>query len=174
MFWTFRFRACWRPPASTGSIILAVDSTVPPAIATEIIQQAILNCVTIITTPAPSITINGISACATEFGITFFAADFAAAGKVQHELLDLVYRHLAAAGIRLAAAMQTVTPPPDTRTRPQRVLDIVDIFAALPASERSAITAKPKSREYQAYDTVLKPGTAVATHRRQRGPIGPP
>jgi small-conductance mechanosensitive channel len=144
-----------------ASITLAVDGKFSPAVAIDILQQAILNCVTIVTAPAPSITINAISACATEFGITFFAADFASAGKAQDQLLDLIYRHLAAAGIHLAAGPHAVTPPPDTRTRPERVLDVVDIFAALPAPERSAVAAKLKSRAYETDDTVLTPGTAL-------------
>lgn len=37
----------------------------------------------------------------------------------------------------------------------------MDIFAALPASERGAIAAKLKSRTYEADDTVLTPGTAL-------------
>jgi CRP-like cAMP-binding protein len=76
-------------------------------------------------------------------------------------LLDLVYRHLAAAGIQLAAGANAATPLPDTRTRPERVLDLVDIFASLPAPERGAVAAKLKPRPYEPDGTVLTPGTAL-------------
>jgi CRP-like cAMP-binding protein len=75
--------------------------------------------------------------------------------------LDLVYRHLAAAGINLAAGANAATPPPDTRTRPERVLDLMEILASVPAPERRAIAAKLKSRAYEPDDTVLSPGTAL-------------
>jgi small-conductance mechanosensitive channel/CRP-like cAMP-binding protein len=144
-----------------ASITVVIDGAVPPAVGIEILQQAVINCVALVAIPAPSVTVDAISGSATEFGITFFAADFAAAGKAQHELLDLIYRHLTAAGIKLAVGANTVQPPSETRTRPARVLDIVDIFASLPAAERSAVAAKLKPHAYEADDTVLRPGTAL-------------
>jgi small-conductance mechanosensitive channel/CRP-like cAMP-binding protein len=144
-----------------ASVTVAIDDTVPPAVGIEILHEAIINCLAIVTTPAPSVTVDAISGSATEFGITFFAADFAAAGKAKHELLDLIYRHLTAAGIKLAAAANATLPPPDARTRPERVLDLVDIFASLPAAERNAVAAKLKPRAYEADDAVLRPGTTL-------------
>jgi CRP-like cAMP-binding protein len=144
-----------------ASVTVAIDDTVPPAVGIEILHEAIINCLAIVTTPAPSVTVDAISGSGTEFGITFFAADFAAAGKAQHELLHHIYRHLTAAGLKLAAATNATLRPPDARARPERVLDLVDIFASLPAAERSAVAAKLKPRAYEADDTVLRPGTAL-------------
>jgi CRP-like cAMP-binding protein len=144
-----------------ASVTVAVDGAINPRLGTEILQQAIINCQGIITTPAPSVTVDAISGNATEFGITFFAADFAAAGRAQHELLDLIYRHLTAAGINLAIGANVITPPRDARPRPERVLDIVGIFASLPAAERGAVAAKLTPRAYELDDTVLAPGTTL-------------
>jgi small-conductance mechanosensitive channel/CRP-like cAMP-binding protein len=143
------------------SITVAIDGTIPPVVGVEVLQQAILNCLTIGATPAPSVTINAISGSATEFNVTFFVANFAGATQAQNELLDLVYRHLAAAGINLAAGANAATPPPDTRTRPERVLDLMEILASVPAPERRAIATKLKSRAYEPDDTVLSPGATL-------------
>jgi len=144
-----------------ASITVAIDGAVAPTVGIEILQQAVINCLALVTTPAPSVTVDAISGSATEFGITFFAADFAAAGRAQHELLNLIYRHLAAAGINLAVGADAMPPPRDTRNRAERVIDIVDIFASLPAAERSAVVAKLKPCAYETDDTVLSPGTAL-------------
>jgi hypothetical protein len=62
-------------------------------------------------------------------------------------LLDLIYRHLAAAGIDLALPPNELWRPAEvaavrSRTRPERVLELVDVFRPLTATERTAITAK--------------------------------
>lgn len=65
-------------PARTHgvSITVAIDGAAPPSVSNEILEHAIVNSRAIVTAPAPSLSINAISASATEFGITFFVADF--------------------------------------------------------------------------------------------------
>jgi small-conductance mechanosensitive channel/CRP-like cAMP-binding protein len=142
-----------------ATITVAIDGTVPPTTGMEILQEAISNCRTIVTAPAPSVAINAISASATEFAITFFAPDFSATTKAQNELLDVVYRHLTAAGVNLAAGPNAVPPPRDTRTRSERVLGLTEIFVSVPVTERAAIATQLKSRGYDRDETLLAPGT---------------
>jgi small-conductance mechanosensitive channel/CRP-like cAMP-binding protein len=150
-------------PAGThgAAITVAIDGAVPPSAGMEVLQEAIVNCLAIVTVPAPSVAINAISASATEFVITFFAADLAATVRAQNELLDVVYRHLAAAGINLAAGPNAVPRVRETRTRPERVLDLAEIFVSLTPVERAAIAEKLQARAYETGDTLLAPGTVL-------------
>src|SRR5262249_40408821 len=102
-----------------------------------------------------------------EFEITFFVAELGAAGAVQSELFDHVFRHLAASGIALAA-------PPDLRFRPRSdgmgpkpttlvegLLELVVIFATLTREERSTAAAKLKRASHDQGDVLLEPGTVL-------------
>src|SRR5215469_14670028 len=85
------------------TITVQVDAKASPATATEILEHATLNCRLIVATPAPSVTIKLINATFTEFEITFFVEDLTSSTRAQNQLFDLIFRHLAAAGIDLAA-----------------------------------------------------------------------
>jgi CRP-like cAMP-binding protein len=129
----------------------------------EPLEQALLNCRLVVTAPAPVVAIGAISGSATEFTITFFVADYADAAQTQNELLDHIYRHLTAAGINLAAAPNMTLPPPDARTRPERLIDLTEIFAPLPVAERKAIATSLKPRSYNQGDALLTPGAALGS-----------
>jgi small-conductance mechanosensitive channel/CRP-like cAMP-binding protein len=135
------------------TITVAIDGRSPPSAATEVLEHALINCTSIVATPGPSVVLNSISGSAIEFGVTFFVSDFATASDAQNELLDNIYRHLVAAGIGLATA-----PPTDVRIRRERVIDLTNVFASLPAGERVAVAAKLQRRSYKEGDTLLMPG----------------
>src|SRR6516164_138345 len=86
------------------TITVQLDAKTPPATGTEILEHAILNCRLIVATPAPSVTIKSINATCTEFEITFFVEELASSTRAQNQLFDLIFRHLAVAGVDLATA----------------------------------------------------------------------
>jgi small-conductance mechanosensitive channel/CRP-like cAMP-binding protein len=143
------------------TITVAIDSRSLPALAAEVLEQALINCSTILTAPAPSVVISAISGSATEFGVTFFVADHSAVGETQSELMGHIYRHLAAAGVGLAAAPNTALLPEETRTRPERVIDLTGVFTSLPTSERTALAARARPCSHKEGDTLLVPGAAL-------------
>jgi CRP-like cAMP-binding protein len=51
--------------------------------------------------------------------------------------------------------------PADTRTRPERVIDLTGVFASLPTTARAAVAAKLKPHSYKQGDTLLAPGTRL-------------
>jgi small-conductance mechanosensitive channel/CRP-like cAMP-binding protein len=146
------------------TIIVQLDKRAPPAIGTEILERALLNCRLIVRAPPPTVAVKSITAAYTEFEITFFVEDFASTMQAQNELLDLVFRHLAAAGLELAypqnAPMQTAVGvnAEQSKTRMETLLDLITIFATLTVADRSAIATKLKQRSYDEAETLFEAG----------------
>jgi len=149
------------------TITVQLDAKTPPAAGAEILQHAILNCRLIVATPAPSVTIKSINANYTEFEITFFVEELASSVKAQNQLFDLIFRHLAVAGIDLATAQNQSGPAGEDlssqkpQTGPERLLELVAIFASLTTEERKAIAAKLKQKSYDQGETLVEPGATL-------------
>jgi small-conductance mechanosensitive channel/CRP-like cAMP-binding protein len=149
------------------TITVQLDAKTAPATGTEILQHAILNCRLIVATPAPAVTVKSINGTYTEFEITFFVEELASATRAQNQLFDLIFRHLAVAGIDLATAgNQPELAVEDqasrkSQTGPERLLELVAIFASLTTEERKAIAAKLKPKSYDQDETLVEPGTVL-------------
>ena len=149
------------------TITVQLDAKTPPAKGTETLEHAILNSRLIVTTPAPTITVKTINASYTEFEIAFFVEELASTTKAQNELFEFIYRHLAAAEVELAAPQSQ----PDSvsaggnvqkaQTGPERLLELVAIFATFTTEERAALAAKLKPESYDKGDTLVKPGVVL-------------
>jgi small-conductance mechanosensitive channel/CRP-like cAMP-binding protein len=149
------------------TITVQLEAETSPSTGTEVLEHAILNCRLIVATPAPTVTVKSINATYTEFEITFFVEELASATRAQNQLFDLIFRHLAAAGIDLAAAQnqpdQTIADQASRKliTGPERLLELVTIFASLTRDERTAIAAKLKPKSYDEGETLVEPGTVL-------------
>ena len=149
------------------TVTVQLDAKTPPAAGSEILEHAILNCRLIVATPAASVTIKSINANFTEFEITFFVEELASSTKAQNQLFDLIFRHLAAAGIELATAQGQLDPTVGEQvsaklnTGPERLLELVEIFAGLTAEERIVIAAKLKPKSYDKGETLVEAGTVL-------------
>ena len=149
------------------TITVQLDAKTPPATGTEILDHAILNCRLIVPTPAPSVTIKSINATFTEFEITFFVEELALSTRAQNQLFDLIFRHLAVAGIDLATAQNQPERAsgdgvsPKLTKGPERLLELVAIFASLTTEERNMIAAKLKPKSYDKGEIVVEPGTIL-------------
>jgi CRP-like cAMP-binding protein len=118
----------------------------------------------IVATPAPTITIKTINASHAEFEIAFFVEELASTVKAQNELFDFIYRHLAAAEIDLAASQNGPVADGDlrkSRTRVERLLELVDIFGTFAPEERAAVAVKLKPRSYDEGETLFEPGVVL-------------
>jgi small-conductance mechanosensitive channel/CRP-like cAMP-binding protein len=149
------------------TITVQLGAKTAPSTGTEILQHAILNNRLIVATPAPTVTVKSINATYTEFEITFFVEELASSTRAQNQLFDLIFRHLAAAGIDLATTQnQTGWAVEDQATQalktgPERLLELVAIFASLTADERTAIAAKLKQASYDQGETLVETGTVL-------------
>src|SRR5229473_155966 len=142
------------------ALSIQIDTQTSPLIGREILERAVLNCRLIIAEPASTVVVKSINAAYTEYEIIFFVAELASAPTAQNELFDLIFRHLAASGIRLASPLtqpaavnQAVVKP---MTGPERLLELVAIFARLTAAERAAIAAKLEQHSHEQGDRLFE------------------
>jgi CRP-like cAMP-binding protein len=145
----------------TVSIALAADAS--PAAGIPIIEHAILNSRQILAMPKPWITIKSINADVIVYGVTFFIADLSSSTAAQNELMDLVYRHLAAGGLSLAVSPDGTAPsrPPALATEEERVLAQSAIFSTLAKEERSELAKKLQCKLHDPGDVLSQPGTQL-------------
>jgi small-conductance mechanosensitive channel len=85
------------------SITVRTDSKTPPAFWVGVLQRAALNSRSIVAAPGPIVSVKAIDNAGIEYDITFFVEELAASTRAQNELLDLICRHLTAAGIDLSS-----------------------------------------------------------------------
>ena len=85
--------------------------------------------------------------------------------RAQNQLFDSIFRHLAAAGIDLATAPgqpeRVIGDQVSAKSNngPDRLLELVAIFASLTAEERKVIAAKLKPKSYDKDEILVEPGT---------------
>ncbi len=149
------------------TVTVQLDRKTTPAAGSKILEQALLNCRLVLRTPVPSITVKSITGAGTEFEIAFFAADLAHAADAQNELLDLIYRHVAAAGIDLASIDKPLSLLPEIGASPkaescaERTLGLVVIFATLTPDERRSLATKMTQKTVDQGEVLLEPGVVL-------------
>ena len=150
-----------------ASITVQLDAKTPPMVGIEILERAILNCRLIVAAPSPTIAVKATNAAYSEFEVTFFVEELASTVRAQNELFDLIFRHLAASGIDLASPLNQAYQASDdsnlrkSKARPEMLLEMVTIFAALSSSERATIATKLQQHSYDQGDVLLEPGTVL-------------
>jgi hypothetical protein len=156
-------------PSNVHGITIAVqlDSRTPPASGTNILELAVLNSRSILAIPRPTVRVTSIDASHTGYEVTFFVEQLDSVTAAQNELFDLIFRHVAVAGAQLAAPKNGHYPAREEeavkteKTGPERMLDLVAIFATLMPNERASIAAKLKQISYEKGDTLVEPGTVL-------------
>jgi len=149
------------------TVTVQLDRKTTPMAGTRILEQAILNCQLVLRTPAPSITVKSITGTGTEFEIAFFAEDLSHGTDAQNELLDLIYRHVAAAGGDLASTEKLLSSGPEIYASsngancPERTLGLVVIFATLSPEERRSLAEKMKQKTVDQGEILLEPGVVL-------------
>ena len=145
------------------SIQLAPDT--PPSSAIEIIHTAILNCRLILATPPPTVIIRAITARFIELEVTFYVDQLSASTNAQNQLYDMIFRHLATAGMRLASPDDSPASSEETgdagKSANSRLLDLVDIFRSLTPAERGSLALKLKPAVFGAGETLVTPGDVL-------------
>jgi small-conductance mechanosensitive channel/CRP-like cAMP-binding protein len=149
------------------TVTVQFDRKATPAAGVKILEQALLNSRLVLTHPAPWITVKSITGTGTEFEIGFFAEDLSHATDAQNELLDLIYRHVAAAGVDLASIDKPLSWVPDADTLPnaadcpERAVNLVGIFASLTPDERRSLAEKMKQKTIDKGELLLEPGVVL-------------
>ncbi len=156
-------------PSSTHGITVAVqlESRTPPASGVNILELAVLNCRSILAVPRPTVRVVSIDAAQTGYELTFFVEKRGFETEAQNELFDLIFRHVTAAGARLASPKDGPFQSRDEealkteKLGPDNVLGLVAIFVALTPNERAAIAAKLRQISHEKGDALAEPGTVL-------------
>jgi small-conductance mechanosensitive channel len=151
------------------TITIQLATKTLPSAGIEILERAALNCRLIARAPPPLISVKSINAAYSEFEITFFVEDLGSGTQAENELFDLIFRHLAVAGVDLASPQPQLLPYPGDngqlsgklKSRPEIVLELVALFSALTDSQRGDIAAKLQQHSYDQGEIVLSPGTVL-------------
>ncbi len=137
--------------------------TMAPSGIAEILRTVLLSSNSIMLTPAPAIEIKSLDAQAIEFELSFRVRDFNAAASARHEVYDLIYRHVRAAGLVLAQPKEAITvgaaQPQGTasaapRATALRLIDAVPLFASLTEEEKQALAPTMTRRTHRKGETL--------------------
>lgn len=157
-----------RPMKAHGiTINIRLEPSVSPSRGRAVLDAALLSCNRILRTPSPSVSARTLDATAIGYDIQFFVPAFDQGPDAQNELLDLVFRHCASAGLRLAPPVGSLTTlAPRARETSQedaarRLLDHLAIFAPLSEEERIALVPKMKRRTHRLGDTLVQQGSVA-------------
>ena len=149
------------------TIVIRLEPTVAPSGGRAALQAALLSCNRILRAPVPTVVVRSLDAVAMEYEIQFFVSNVEEGPDAQSELFDLVFRHCASAGIRLAppsGSPAPLAPPatrPDAADMPRRILDHLPIFAPLSDEERIQLAPKMKRRTHRVGDVLVKQGSVA-------------
>jgi small-conductance mechanosensitive channel/CRP-like cAMP-binding protein len=157
-----------KPTLAHGlTIVVRLDPMVAPSRGCAVLETALLNCNRILRTPPPTVTVRLLDAGAMECEVQFFVPSIDQGPLAQNELFDLIFRHCASAGIRLAPppgspfALPPKEIPQGSADISRRLLDRVPIFAALSDDERIALAPKMNRRTYRAGEVLVEQGVVA-------------
>ncbi|WP_203072131.1 mechanosensitive ion channel domain-containing protein [Falsiroseomonas ponticola] len=159
-------------PSRDVSIAVRFALTTSPAAILEVMQAVLASANAILPLPPPTARARAIEANRLEVELTFRVRDLHTAGIARSEVLDLVYRHAKAEGLRLAAPDEAGPAPgpdprPDLRPDPRppglRLLDAVPLFASLTAEEKAALAATMTLHRHPAGAVLAAAGTRMET-----------
>src|SRR5262245_20140663 len=156
-------------PSRTHGMSLAVqlDARTPPSTGIGILRHALVNSRRILAFPEPSIAVKSMNATSVEYELSFFVESLNLAKAAQNEVFDLIYRHTAAADIRLASPLGQPSldlsndAPKTPRSDTERALEQVTIFHTLTPDERSKISAKLTQQRYDSGEVLVQPGVVL-------------
>jgi len=157
-------------PSETHGMSLSVRlvPTRVPSVVVECMQMALLSCNSIVREPPPSVSLKGLDASAIEVELMFRVSTIARSIAAKNELIDLIYRHTRAAGLRLSQPASSAGPDtnePDGAELPDasalRLFDCMPLFAVLTREERQALANKVTTRTYRKGEVIVSQGQTL-------------
>ena len=148
-----------------SSTRIKLDSSCPPAMACQIMNEALLSSALVLQTPKPSVTLQDISAELLDLDLSYSVRDVGVAGQAQSDLIERVARAIAIAGFKFASRLphseKGSSEPLPTRDKAQRLLAGIPLFATLLPGEFEALALQMVRREYEAGQVVVRSGTVM-------------
>ena len=160
------------PDESHGlSLVVRLAPTMMPAIIIDVMRLVLLSCTAILKDPPPSVAIRSMDAAAIEVELFFRVADVHHRLAARTELLDLLYRHAAAAGVRLgmpsftiaATVLPTEEAVKSSRLGPIDLIRAMPLFLGLTEDEREALAAAASLHTYRTGEIVVRQGDTLSS-----------
>jgi small-conductance mechanosensitive channel/CRP-like cAMP-binding protein len=149
-----------------------IAPTMAPSGVAKIMHTVLLSSNSIMLTPLPTVEIKSLDAQAIEFELSFRVKDYSAASTARHEVYDLIYRHVRAAGLVLAqpkeaAVITSVQPNVGTVAVPRatalRMVDAVPLFASLTDEEKESLASTMTRRTYRKGEVLVEQGAKLSS-----------
>lgn len=143
---------------------VSLDDRTPPARAIEILDQALLQCRSVLRVPRPQVSTSHFGPTSIGYSVSFFVERFEAAAQAKSEVLALIHRHAEWAGVALGRRRQDVRSdpqpngPPHDGAQVKNILDRIPIFAGLSATERETLSAALSRRDFSDGEVVFEQG----------------
>jgi len=146
------------------TVVIRLEPTMTPSRGCSVLETALLSCNRILRTPAPSVSVKSLDGAALVCELQFFVANIEVGPAAQNEVFDLIFRHCASAGFRLAPppehpySVAAPRPRRDLADQAQLLVHHLPLFASLNEEERTALAANMRRRTYRAGDILIKSG----------------
>ena len=146
----------------TFSVLL--DDRTAPGRGIEILEHALLECRTISRVPRPQVTATHFGRGSIGYSVSFFVDRVEAGARAKSDLLALIHRHAAWAGVRLgrgrpdAQAGSSSTGPATEHAPAANILDRIALFARLSTAEREALKPNISRRDVRDGELVFEQG----------------
>jgi small-conductance mechanosensitive channel len=142
---------------------ISLDDATAPARGAEILQHAIITCPSVLPDPPPRVKASGFGAASVDYTVRFFVADYGQAVRVKGEVLDLIFRHTAWAGVSLSTPRQDINltqsaKPADRPAAAPSVIDRLPLFHLLSPAERGSVAALLTRRDVAPGEAVILMG----------------
>src|SRR5579871_2637280 len=154
------------PSATQGvEFTVSLDNRTPPSRGIEVIQNAALNCRSVLTEPGPKIRVKDFAASSVTYQVRFFVRNVDLVGQVKSDVLNLIYRHARWAGISIAVPQAGDEPvlriAAGHGQAAARLVDRAPQFAHLLPAEREAVQKALTGRPMKAGDVLMKQNSEV-------------
>ncbi|VTZ48087.1 Cyclic nucleotide-regulated small mechanosensitive ion channel [Methylocella tundrae] len=146
-----------------------LEPTIPPSHFVDIALEVLASCNVILHDPAPNVAIKSLSASAIELELRYRIPNRSVVDDARNEVLDRVFRHAAAAGLKFAPAQGDVLPPAagaeatQPMRTPERIIKNLPLFSSLGNEHMTLLAEKMKRTEYAAGEAVIERGAVSQT-----------
>ena len=155
-------------PAHGLTLTVRIEPIEAPSRVAAMLETALLNCDQILRAPLATVMVRSLDAVALECELTFFVSEIERGPSARTEVFDRVFRHCAAAGLRLAppaGSAMILTPRGDNadhhRDIPKRLLGHLPIFETLSNEEREALAPMMRPHIFKAGDVLVEQGVVA-------------
>jgi small-conductance mechanosensitive channel/CRP-like cAMP-binding protein len=155
-----------------ATTLVRLEPSMSPGRFVEMALQAMASCNSILHDPAPTVAVKSLSESAVELALSYRVRNRSVADDARNEVLDRVYRHVVAAGLKFApapgVAVLAPAPAPEAqpagpRTASERMLENLSLFESLGDEHRSILAGKMKRRTFEPGAIVIERGALAQT-----------